>query len=300
MKEICKEQHPGKPGTLFLVATPIGNLGDLTERAIQILNKVDLIAAEDTRHTRKLLTYLSIRKPIISYYREKERVQAEKLLLYLDEGRDIALVSDAGTPGLSDPGTLLVQKVVEKGINVVPVPGAAACLLALIASGLPTDRFIFEGFLPRKKKLRLSRLELLVNEERTIILYEAPHRLLETLKELQIYLGASRRIVVARELTKLYEEFWRGTLEEAVRIWEEREIKGEFTLVIDGTKQVLLEPKDEKEEYCFFYQEIRKRVEKGEKPSALIREIAKREGISRGGLYQYYLEEIKKGRPVSP
>lgn len=296
MKEICREQNPGKSGTLFLVATPIGNLGDLTERAIRILNEVDLIAAEDTRHTRKLLTHLSIRKPIISYYREKEREQAEKLLAYLHEGKNIALVSDAGTPGLSDPGTLLVQKVVEKGTSVVPVPGPSACVLALIASGLSTERFVFEGFLPRKKKLRISRFKLLVTEERTIIIYEAPHRLLETLKELQTYLGKNRRIVVARELTKLYEEFWRGTLEEAVKIWGEREIKGEFTLVIEGIKQELLESKDEKEDYYYFYQEIIKRVKKGEKPSALIREIARRENISRSGLYQYYLGKTENGK----
>jgi 16S rRNA (cytidine1402-2'-O)-methyltransferase len=293
VKENNFEENPGTPGSLFLVATPVGNLGDLTERAIQVLNRVDMIAAEDTRHTRKLLSYLSIHKRIISYYREKEKEQAEKILSLLEKGKNIALVSDAGTPGLSDPGAVIVQSAVKKGIRVVPIPGASACLLALVASGLPTDRFVFEGFLPRKKKEKRMRLECLAREERTMVVYEAPHRLIETLSDLKTYLGEDRRLVIAREMTKVYEEFWRGTLEEAVSEWEVRKSKGEFTLVLEGKSQELIV--NQVKDYQPFYQEVIKRKGEGEKSSSIIREVAEREGLSRSGLYQYYLNKTKKG-----
>lgn len=286
-----KEENPGMSGNLFLVATPLGNLGDLTRRAAQVLEEVDLIAAEDTRQTKKLLSHLSLRKQLLSNYRENEREQAEKIIGLLKEGKNIALVSDAGTPGLSDPGAFLVQKAVEEGIRVIPIPGAAACIIALVASGLPTDRFVFEGFLPRKNKERKERLAALVQEERTIILYEAPHRLDQTLSDLCSVLGADRRVVVARELTKIHEEFWRGTLAEAVRTWGEREKKGEFTLVLEGKRTVV---EEELTDYSPFYREIVARKARGEKPSAVIREIAKREGVARSELYQFYLEKAKK------
>lgn len=291
VKPTIKAENPGTPGNLFLVATPLGNLDDLTTRAVRVLGEVDLIAAEDTRHTRKLLSHLSIHQRMISYYREKEQEQADRIIGFLKEGKNIALVSDAGTPGLSDPGAVLVQKAVEEGIRVIPIPGAAACILALVASGLPTDRFVFEGFLPRKNKEKKGRLASLAREERTIVLYEAPHRINKTLSELQAYLGADRLVVVGRELTKIYEEFWRGTLEEAVLSWGSREIRGEFTLVIEGKRGAV---EDEVSDYSSFYREIITRKERGEKPSAVIREIAESEGLSRSELYQYYLNKIKK------
>ncbi len=277
-----------KEGVLYLVTTPIGNLEDITARAVRVLKEVDLIAAEDTRQTRKLLSYLSIHQRVISYYREQEEKKAELLLEYLRAGQQIAVVSDAGTPGLSDPGSLLVSQAAAAGFQVVPVPGVSACLAALVASGLPTDRFVFEGFLPRKPKERKARYTALAGEERTIVLYEAPHRLKETLRGLAEQLGADRPVVVARELTKKFEEFWRGSLGEAVRVWSEREVKGEFTLVLAGCPV----EKEERTEadYASFYQEIRQRSVAGEKASAVIREVARREGLSRGELYQYYLK----------
>lgn len=278
---------PGENGILYLVTTPIGNLEDLTPRAARILNEVDLIAAEDTRQTRKLLAYLGIRQRIVSYYREREYERAEMLLEYLENGRKIAVVSDAGTPGLSDPGAVLVAKAVAAGVQVVPVPGVSACLAALVASGLPTARFVFEGFLPRKPKERKARLAALASEERTIVLYEAPHRLTETLTLLVEEMGPERPVVIARELTKKFEEFWRGSLGEAVAVWSSREVKGEFTLVLAGRPpQDSVEP--EVADYERYYQEVRARSANGERPSAVIREIAQREGVSRGGLYQYY------------
>ncbi|NLY92272.1 MAG: 16S rRNA (cytidine(1402)-2'-O)-methyltransferase [Firmicutes bacterium] len=285
-----KEEETGATGCLYLVTTPIGNLEDLTARAVRILREVDLIAAEDTRQTRKLLSHLSIHQRVISYYREKEQARAEMLLEYLRSGRQVALVSDAGTPGLSDPGAVLVAKAVAAGIRVVPVPGVSACLAALVASGLPTARFVFEGFLPRKPKEREHRLAALAREERTIVLYEAPHRLTQTLTALMAALGRDRPIVIARELTKKYEEFWRGSLGEAVAVWNARTVKGEFTLVVAGAPPET-EDKVENRDYLPFFQEILRRQAAGEKASAVIREIAQREGLSRSALYQYYLEK---------
>lgn len=289
----AREGGAGPAGCLYLVTTPIGNLEDLTARAIRILKEVDLIAAEDTRQVRKLLSHFSIRQRVVSYYREKERERAEMLLAELRNGRQVALVSDAGTPGLSDPGAVLVAKAVAAGIRVVPVPGVSACLTALVASGLPTDRFVFEGFLPRKPKEREERLAKLVREERTIVLYEAPHRLTKTLDALAAALGPDRPVVIARELTKKYEEFWRGSLAEAVAVWQAREVKGEFTLVVAGAPKEA-EGKGELRDYLPFYQEILRREAAGEKASAVIREIARREGLSRGALYRYYLEKTAR------
>jgi len=288
-----REGEAGTAGCLYLVTTPIGNLEDLTARAIRILKEVDLIAAEDTRQIRKLLSYLSIHQRVVSYYREKEQERAEMLLAVLRSGRQVALVCDAGTPGLSDPGTVLVAKAVAAGIRVVPVPGVSACLAALVASGLPTDRFVFEGFLPRKPKEREGRLAELAREERTIVLYEAPHRLTKTLAALAAALGPERTVVIARELTKRYEEFWRGSLGEALAVWKAREVKGEFTLVVAGVPKEAEEKRDCRD-WSPFYQEILRREDAGEKASAVIREIARREGLSRGALYRYYLAKISQ------
>ena len=221
-------------GTLYVVGTPIGNLEDMTFRAVRILQSVDVIAAEDTRHTGKLLQHFQIKTPQVSYHEHNRNERLPELLSQLSEGKAIALVTDAGMPGISDPGYELVKACIEAGISVVPVPGATAGITALSAAGLPTDRFVFEGFLPASGQDREKRLEVLPAESRTLIFYESPHRLRETLQDLADCLGGYRPIVLARELTKLHEEFWRGTIKEAIAHYTQLEPKGEFTLVVAG------------------------------------------------------------------
>jgi 16S rRNA (cytidine1402-2'-O)-methyltransferase len=221
-----------QPGTLYLVATPIGNLDDITYRAVKILNGVNLIAAEDTRKTKFLLDHYDIQKELVSYFAFNEAKRTPELVNKLKEGQSIAIVSDAGTPGISDPAYRLVKAAIKENINIIPIPGASAFISALVASGLPTESFVFEGFLPHKKG-RKTKLEMLSEETRTIILYESPHRILKTLIELQNSLG-DRYIVVARELTKKFEEFFRGSTSEAVAHFSSKSIKGEFVLVISG------------------------------------------------------------------
>lgn len=221
-------------GTLYIVSTPIGNLEDITLRALRILGSVDLIAAEDTRHTRKLLTHHNISRPLISYHDHNQVAQAPRLLARLQEGYSIALVTDAGTPGVADPAYYLLQTIVPHAIPVVPIPGPTAAIAALSVSGLPTERFVFEGFLPVKSGRRRQRLAVLRDEPRTMILYESPHRLLKLLHELVAYLGADRRLVIAREMTKHFEEVVRGTTASLLATFQERSIRGEFTLVIAG------------------------------------------------------------------
>ena len=232
------DTHPGivtaEPGTLYVVSTPIGNLEDITLRALRILGSVDIIAAEDTRHTRKLLTHHGISRPLLSYHDHNEGVQAPRLFALLQEGKSIALVTDAGTPGIADPAYHLLQTLLPHAIPIVPIPGPTAALAALAVSGLPMDRFIFEGFLPVKSGRRRQRLEALAEETRTIVLYESPHRLLRLLQELVTHLGAERRLVVARELTKHFEEVVRGTTSTLFETFQARPIRGEFTLVIAG------------------------------------------------------------------
>jgi 16S rRNA (cytidine1402-2'-O)-methyltransferase len=231
------EASPGssaEAGTLYVVSTPIGNLEDITLRALHILQSVDVIAAEDTRHTRKLLTHHGISRPLLSYHDHNEVMQAPRLLAMLQEGKSVALVTDAGTPGIADPAYYLLQALLPHAIPIVPIPGPTAALAALAVSGLPTDRFVFEGFLPVKSGRRRQRLEALAGETRTIVLYESPHRLLRLLQELVTHLGAERRLVVARELTKRFEEVMRGTTATLLETFQERPIRGEFTLVIAG------------------------------------------------------------------
>jgi 16S rRNA (cytidine1402-2'-O)-methyltransferase len=223
-------------GILYLVGTPIGNLEDITLRAIRILQEVDLIAAEDTRRTGKLLQHLNIKTPQVSYHQHNQTERTEELLPRLQAGEAIALVTDAGMPGISDPGCEIVKGAISLGISIVPVPGVTAAITALTASGLPTERFVFEGFLPAKGKPRSERLNELKSEIRTFVLYEAPHRLLSTLMDLGAVLGKEREIVLARELTKLHEEWWRGTMSEAIAIYSQRPAKGEYTLVVAGAE----------------------------------------------------------------
>ncbi len=221
-------------GKLFVVSTPIGNLEDITLRALNSLKEVDVIAAEDTRHVRKLLSHYGISKKVVGYYQNREESRSFKLLKILDSGLSVALVSDAGTPGISDPGFVLIREAIASGIKIIPIPGVSSAITALSVAGLPTDRFVFEGFLPRKKSKRLKRWVALAEEERTIILFESPYRVLKTLKELS-EIFQDRNIVVAREITKIFEEFLRGTITEVLeKLSERKKIKGEFTLILEG------------------------------------------------------------------
>jgi 16S rRNA (cytidine1402-2'-O)-methyltransferase len=219
-------------GNLYIVSTPIGNLEDITLRALRVLKEVGIIAAEDTRHTRKLLSRYDIHVPMTSYHDFNKLEKAEVLISKIKEGTDIALVSDAGTPGISDPGYYLIKRAIEEGIKVIPVPGATALTAALSISGLPTDRFSFIGFIPKKRSARERTLKMLSELEHTIILYESPHRVIKTLKEIKEIFG-DRRIAIARELTKMHEEIVRGTLSEVIDKLGTRP-RGEIVLIIEG------------------------------------------------------------------
>lgn len=221
-------------GTLYIVGTPIGNLGDMTFRAVEALKAVDVIAAEDTRHTGKLLKHFAIATPQISYHHHNRSQRTPELCDRLLQGTQIALVSDAGMPGIADPGYELVCACVERGIPVVPIPGVTAVVTALAVSGLPSDRFIFEGFLPAKSKARITQLQTLASQARTLIFYESPHRLLATLQDMAMVWGGDRAIVITRELTKLHETLWRGDINAALTHYTDQPPKGEFTLVVAG------------------------------------------------------------------
>lgn len=224
----------GATGVLYLVATPIGNLEDMTFRAVAILKSVSAIAAEDTRHTGRLLQHFQIATPQVSFHEHNQRQRCGQLVPRLQAGESIALVSDAGTPGISDPGYEFVRACIAANIAVVPIPGATAAIAGLIASGLPSDRFAFEGFLPAKAKDRRARLERCQRETRTLIFYEAPHRLLDTLQAMADCFGSDRPLALARELTKVHEEFWRGTLVAAMEYLQQRPPRGEFVLILGG------------------------------------------------------------------
>jgi 16S rRNA (cytidine1402-2'-O)-methyltransferase len=220
------------PGALYLVSTPIGNLGDFSHRAGHILKSVDIIAAEDTRTTSVLLNHYDIQKKMVSFHSYNQTRQTPHLINYLKEEKSVALVSDAGTPGISDPAYVLVQAALEQNIRIIPIPGASAFLAALIVSGLPINRFVFEGFLPLKKG-RKSKISALSSEERTIVFYESPHRIQKTVKELQENWG-DRKCVMGREITKKFEEFFRGNLSELLSRLAEKKVKGEIVLIIEG------------------------------------------------------------------
>jgi len=279
----------GRPGTLYLCATPIGNLEDVTLRVLRVLREADLIAAEDTRRTRKLLSHYDIHTPLTSYHEHNRRSKGEQLLEQLAAGRRVALVSDAGTPAVSDPGRELVAAALDRGIAVVPLPGPSAALTALVASGLPTERFCFEGFLPPAGRARRERLESLRAESRTVIIYEAPHRLQKTLAELLAALG-DRPLAVARELTKQYEQIWRGGLAEAVEYFRAHPPRGEFTLVISGggesdaagRKKEAVEPWHE----LSLVEHVRSLEEQGASRRDAMREVARLRGVSRRVVYR--------------
>ena len=222
-------------GILYIVPTPIGNLKDITLRALEVLNVVDLIAAEDTRQTLKLLNHFEIKKTLISYHKYNEKNKSEDIINLINEGKKIALVSDAGMPGISDPGSVIVKCCIEQGVKFEVLPGATAFTTALVYSGLDTTKFLFRGFLPRENKERKPIIQDIINCQETIILYEAPHRLLDTLSFLLSNLG-DRKIAVCRELTKLYEEIYRGSISESVNYFQVNKPRGEFVLVIEGKR----------------------------------------------------------------
>ncbi|MBD5452344.1 MAG: 16S rRNA (cytidine(1402)-2'-O)-methyltransferase [Lachnospiraceae bacterium] len=278
-------------GTLFLCATPIGNLGDMTPRVVETLQAVDLIAAEDTRNSIKLLNHFEIHTSMTSYHEYNKVEKAKYLIEQLQAGKDVALITDAGTPAISDPGEVLVQMCQEAGITVTSLPGAAACITALTLSGLSTRRFCFEGFLPADKKEKKDILENLKNESRTIVLYEAPHHLTRTLDELYEALG-DRRMTICRELTKKFEEVIPTTIYDARVIFENKEPRGEYVLVIEGRS--LSELKHEKvlewqsisiEEHMKHYEE------QGFDNKESMKKVAKDRGISKREVYQYMIEK---------
>lgn len=281
------------PGRLYLCATPIGNLGDITLRALEVLKEVDLIAAEDTRRTRKLLSHYDIHTSLTSYHRHNQHRQGDFLLQRLLAGQNVALVSDAGTPGLSDPGEELVRLALEQGIAVVPLPGASALLPALTVSGLPAGRFVFEGFLPRQNKERQLCLDRLARETRTMVFYEAPHRLLKTLASLAATLGGDRRACVARELTKRFEEVQRGTLDQLKQYFTDHPPRGEFVVVVEGgtdTVQLLdpawagLTPQEH----------VAELIREGLLPNEAIKKAARLRNISRRELYDRINKNVDK------
>lgn len=282
------ERNEKMPGKLYLVATPIGNLEDITLRALKVLKEVDIIAAEDTRHTLGILNHFEISKPLISYYKQIESTKSTKLVEKLKEGQNIAVVSDAGTPGISDPGEQIVKCAIEEGIEVIPIPGACAFVNALIASGMNTREFAFIGFLSAVKKERKDKLEEIKYETRTLIFYEAPHKLKTTLEDMLEIFG-DRNIVLARELTKIHEEFIRGKISDILENIEN--VKGEFVVIVEGNSQskkdVELENLNQmslEEQYEFYeHQGMNKRD--------IIKQIAKDRNVNKNEIYQYFLEK---------
>lgn len=279
-----KETNQKEIGTLYIVATPIGNLEDITLRAIRVLREVDLIAAEDTRHTLKLLNHLEISKPLMSYHRHNEDVKTDILIKELKQGRQIAIVSDAGTPGICDPGEEVIKKCIEEEIPIVPIPGACAMINALICSGLDTKEFVFIGFLPLNKKNRKEKLEEIKNTTKTMILYEAPHKLETTLKDLKQIIG-NRKVVLARELTKVHEEYIREDIN--ILIEKAKELKGEIVLIIEGVKK-----KEENNLLQLSLQDHYKYYEeKGLSKKEIIKQIAKDRNVNKNEIYQQFINK---------
>lgn len=277
-------------GTLYLCATPIGNLEDMTFRVIRTLKEVDLIAAEDTRNSIKLLNHFEIKTPMTSYHEYNKIEKGRKLVEKLLEGQNIALITDAGTPGISDPGEELVKMCCEAGVTVTSLPGAAACITALTISGLATRRFAFEAFLPTDKKERQEVLKELVNDTRTLIIYEAPHRLVKTLHELSETLGEERKIAVCRELTKKYETAFRTTLGEAIDYYEENEPKGECVLVIEGrSREEIKKEQQMKWEEISLEEHMAHYEQQGMSRKEAMKCVAKDRGISKRDVYQQLL-----------
>lgn len=277
-------QHKGR---LFLCATPIGNLQDITLRVLDTLKEVDLIACEDTRQTLKLLNHFSIEKPVTSYFEHNKKYKGEKILEALLAGKDVALVSDAGMPGVSDPGQDLVKDCIEQGIEVTALPGPVAAVTGLVLSGLNTQRFCFEGFIPRSKKEKKIFFDQLVNEERTMVFYEAPHRLLETLSLMALVFG-ERQMAACRELTKKFEEVVRGNISEVYEYFVSKGVKGEFTLILEGA-----EPQKSEKGLDWALEEVKRLENKGLSTKEAIKVVAKEADISKRELYQIFMVKDK-------
>lgn len=277
--------------TLYLVATPIGNLGDLSPRAREILSTVDFIAAEDTRVTQKLLTACELpRKPMISYYEHNRRARGEVVLERMLGGETCALVTDAGTPAVSDPGEDLVALCADHDIPVIPVPGCCAAICALAASGLSTGRWCFEGFLSVNKKARREHLDALEGEKRTMIFYEAPHKLCATLRDLAAAFGEERRLSLSRELTKLHEQTLRMTLGEAMRYFDENAPRGEFVLIVEGAPDEPETEQSEEERLAAAAEAVRRRIEQGQTQKDAVKAVSAEVGVKKNALYRYVLE----------
>jgi 16S rRNA (cytidine1402-2'-O)-methyltransferase len=274
----------GTVGKLYLVATPIGNLEDMTFRAIRVLREVAVIAAEDTRTARKLLTHFDIHKPLISLHEYSDAARVQQILGRL-ETEDVALISEAGTPAISDPGYELVSEAILHQIDIVPIPGACALVTALAASGLPTDRFVFLGFLPNRSRARRQAIQMVATDDRTLIVYEAPHRLLDTLQDM-LGIWGDRRIAIARELTKLHEEIWRGPLSDAIDHFDAQGVRGEFTLVIAGAPAGGAMTPWPEEEVRSAVEDCRQR---GLDRSSAAKEVATQSGWARRDVYRLAL-----------
>lgn len=278
------------PGILYLCATPIGNLEDMTFRVIRTLKEVDMIAAEDTRNSIKLLNHFEIKTPMTSYHEYNKIEKGHKLVQMLLEGKNLALITDAGTPGISDPGEELVQMCYEAGVPVTSLPGAAACITALTLSGLSTRRFAFEAFLPSDKKERQQVLEELKNDTRTVICYEAPHRLVKTLKELLEALG-NRRITICRELTKKHETAWQTHIAEACEYYQENAPKGECVLVIEGRSREELKAEEQEQwEQMPLEAHMEHYESQGMDHKSAMKQVAKDRGVSKRDIYRMLLE----------
>ena len=278
------------PGTLYLVATPIGNLGDFSPRAREVMSEVDFIAAEDTRVTKKLMTALDLpQKPLVSYYEHNRRQRGEEILARLLAGENCALVTDAGTPAVSDPGEDLVALCAPEGVPVIPIPGCCAAVCALAASGLPTGRWCFEGFLSVNKKARREHLDALKDEKRSMIFYEAPHKLRATLDDLCAAFGGERRISLSRELTKLHEETLRMTLAEAVAYFAETAPRGEFVMIVEGVPDVVDEDAED-DRMARALNAVQKRIENGETLKDAVKMVSADLGVKKNALYQLALE----------
>lgn len=272
-------------GNLYIVSTPIGNLEDITLRALRILKEVDIIAAEDTRHSLKLLNYYGIKKPLISYWREKEKSKALEIINKLNEGNSIALISDAGTPGISDPGFILINKAIEENIRIISIPGPTAAIAALSLSGLSANEFTFIGFLPAKKNQRLKKLNELSHEQRTIVIYEAPHRIIDILEEIS-EIFCERKAAIIKEITKIHEEVVRGKFPDILNDITKTKISGEYVIVIEGLRSTQNKNIEEA------LQELQNLLKKGFGRKQAAEKIANIYGISKKELYNISIKSI--------
>lgn len=290
LDESTKEKNRVESGVLYLVATPIGNLADLSERAIKVLSEVDFIAAEDTRNSMKLLSHLGISKPMVSYFEHNKRERGEQIAARLEGGESCALITDAGTPAISDPGEDMVALCAQKGIRVSSIPGPVASITALTLSGLPTSRFCFEGFLSVNKSERRAHLDSLRNEPRTMLFHEAPHKLRTTLKDLAAAFGEDRRIALCRELTKLNEEVLRTTLGEALAYYAEKEPRGEYVLVLEGCPNPSA-PNQSDLSSGDIATHVRHYMDAGMSKNEAIKQTARDRGVHKNEIYQAMLNQ---------